>query len=698
MDYDSRHVYHWISVPIYSEISGEPEKRIRKLYREVIKDNSIPLSEIPEKDRDYYVQNVLLPDRIIDFSFLDAAKTYDGGKPIHNRDIRKLIDEMALMREAEEIVRSYSSLGTVTSHLRKLASDNGISYSTLIRRRKTYLNTTSLSRALLHSSSTEDTSDSYRTCCLLCRDLIIYLHEMPGKISGAKIFRDIKKAPEHPCSKCPYNKEYKSKPHKKGEEIPLATCRRKSKYMVKPNCDDTVCTIISRIPEQQDALALKGVKHWAALYHFAPAREKSKVVNRCWFSDHKHLDIVVRVRQKADGTWETARPWITAIIDDATDVLIAYVLSLYPNSDCIAECFARACAFTVDTPYCGIPDTFYIDNGADFCSRELRGLPNSQDEHLYLNKEFGENGILEWFGIKVIHALPYRGRSKTIEAIWGTIDKEWIKPLPGYCGSSPSDRPYILDQQIKNNEIYTFEQFADYFADHIYPAYNNFSVTKESPNDLYKRLPKASSYVPTWKTLAVLKSVSTERVLRSKGLEYGKNRFYWCSELGPKIEKEKNTKFRIFAFDTPFNRTVSVVLGHEYIGEAHLIEKLHVVEKNRHRVVEHIKEQQRQHRYYSSRLTQLHSVVLEADILDEVSQTPAVDNIRYAQKIDEERDREEASDESAIPGELKEKAVEYEKNFLEPDNSHTSGKISRMYREMGKMGRTINTQNKEETK
>ena len=53
---------------------------------------------------------------------------------------------------------------------------------------------------------------------------------------------------------------------------------------------------------------------------------------------------------------------------------------------------------------------------------------------------------MEWFGIKVIHALPYRGRSKTIESIWNTIDREWIRPLPGYCGSTPNERPFILEQ------------------------------------------------------------------------------------------------------------------------------------------------------------------------------------------------------------------------------------------------------------
>ena len=379
------------------------------------------------------------------------------------------------------------------------------------------------------------------------------------------------------------------------------------------------------------------------------------------------------------------RPWITAIIDDASDVMVSYVLSLRPNSDCIAECFARACAFTVDTPYSGICDYFYIDNGRDFRSNKMKGLPNSESEPLYLNKEFGESGILEWFGIKVIHALSHRARSKTIEAIWNTIDREWIRPLPGYCGSSLNERPFILEQQIKSNELYTFEQFADYFADVIYPKYNDFAVTKESPNSLYQRLPKASSYVPTWRTLSVLKSVSAERVIRTKGIQYGNNRFYWCSELAPLIERKKRTKYRIFAFDTPFNRNISVVYDHKYIGEAHLVEKLNVVEQNRYKIIHHIREQQAQHRFYSGKLEQLHSIVLQTDIADQVCHIPPVDNIRYGQAIDAERDASDAADDASIPEELKEKAAEYSRNLMNSESSlDKQGIITQSYRELGR--------------
>ena len=660
-------------------------KRIRKEYTQVIRDECIPLEEIPIDEQETYVNEYLLRGSIIDFPFLEKIHDYSLSKPLYSPEVQYEFKKMEIVRQANQICNSYASTGTSTIHLRELAKENNISFSTLARWRKKIMSDKSLALLANHILTKEDTEDKYRTCCFYCRDLIIVMKSAPGKISGSKIFRDIKARKPFPCSSCPYHPDVKNGPHKKKDYIPEATCKRNRTYMVTPNREDVVWTIIKRIPEQQKVLEWEGVRSWANQFHFTPAREKSQLVNECWFSDHKQLDIVVRTRKKKDGSWEVARPWITGIIDSATNVLVSYVLSLNPNSDCIAEAFARACAFTVDTPYYGIPDYFYIDNGKDYRSKRMKGLPNSETEHLYLNKEFGESGMLSWLGIKVIHALPYRGCSKTIESIWGTIDDEWIRPLPGYCGPKPDERPFILKQQIKDGDIYTFEQFADYFADTIYPEYNNFSVTNEAPNVLYKKLPKANNYVPNWRTLSVLKSKSDQRVIRPKGIQYGKKQHYWCSELGPLIEKKYSTKYTIFAFDAPFNRNISVVKGRKYIGEAHLIEKLNVVEKKRYKIIQHINEQDNQYKFYSERIERVHNIVLQTDILEEIDKVPAVDNIRYCQKIDTARDATEAVDDKRIPEPLKEQALFYSSNLLiEDTNPEIRGQISESMKELGR--------------
>ena len=674
---------HQISVSILAEITGRSENKIRKIYKQVIADECIPLSEIPRQFQEIYVREYLFRDQIIDFSFIDSITNLEESQLIASIDVKELFREMEMLRKGLSLSKSYATSGNLTEKLTDLAKSYGYSYVTYCRRRKIYMNNSSLRRALLHDSSTEDTYDRYRTVCFYCRDLIIFLHEKPGKISAAKIFRDINKIEPVKCSECPYHPEMKNKPHRKGCFIPEATCHRNLQTWVTPNCDDTVCAIIKRIPKQQDVLAWEGVRSWGAKFHYTPPRKKPDVVNKIWFADHKRLDVLLRVAQLPDGRWKIARPWITAILDCASNVLVSYVLSLNPNSDCIAECFARACAFTVDTPYAGIPDVFYIDNGKDFRSKRLDGLPNSDEPHLYLNKNFGESGILEWFGIKVIHALPYRGWSKSIESIWRVFDREWFKKLPGYCGENPQNRPYTLDADIAANNLYLFPQFADYFADTVYPEYNDFAVSGKSPNELYRTLPKASSYVPTWRTLSVLKSVSDTRDIGQKGIRYD-NKLYWCSELSPLIGT-KNV--RIFAFDTPFNRNISVVKDHEYIGEAHMIERLNVVEKQRHKVVEHVVEQQRHRKHYSTKINILHNIVLQTDASQRVLSVPAVDDIRYGQAIDVARDKSIAQDDKNIPNELKEQAIRYAENLLNSDDEREPGITTNFLYEIGKKAR-----------
>ena len=99
-------------------------------------------------------------------------------------------------------------------------------------------------------------------------------------------------------------------------------------------------------------------------------------------------------------------------------------------------------------------------------------------------------------------------------------------------------------------------------------------------------------------------------------------------------------------------------------------------------------EQQEQHKFYSKRLEQLHSLVFQSNILDEVCSIPPVDNIRYGQAIDTERDKNEATDDNAIPEELKAQAESYANNFLNPDdNPAGSGQISQTFRELGRQVR-----------
>ena len=109
------------------------------------------------------------------------------------------------------------------------------------------------------------------------------------------------------------------------------------------------------------------------------------------------------------------------------------------------------------------------------------------------------------------------------------------------------------------------------------------------------------------------------------------------------------------------------------------------MEQNRYKIINHIREQQAQHRFYSDKLEQLHSIALQTDIADQICHIPPVDNIRYGQAIDTERDSTVATDDKSIPEELKEKAAAYSRNLMSLESPlEPQGKTTQTYRELGR--------------
>ena len=216
-----------------------------------------------------------------------------------------------------------------------------------------------LMQLLEDPASSEDTRDRYLTCCFYARDYIIYRHWAVGRPSSAKILREMEDLRNFSCSQCPYHPDVKKGPHKKGDLIPTATCKRNRETMVIPNLPDTVCTIVNRSSDQETCLAWNGVRAWASQHNYTPLRNKPLEVNYVWIADHTKLNIFVKTTRNPDGTWNSKRVWLTGIIDAATNALVGYALTLQPNSTTIAEAFARACAFKVDCRYCGQPVYYY---------------------------------------------------------------------------------------------------------------------------------------------------------------------------------------------------------------------------------------------------------------------------------------------------------------------------------------------------
>ena len=665
---------YFISIPILSEITGTQPHKLRKMYAQIRDKDCIPLTEIPFDQQEAYVKDYLLRDCYVDIDLMQCADLRDD-TPYLSAGVQQFFDRANLIRSVLAIQAAYSADRSVTSHLKELSSSKGISYRTLMRERSRFMNHTSLMNLLSDPNKGEDTIDRYKTCCFYCRDYIIARHESVGRPFDNTILRETRNLATFPCSKCPYYPEVKEKSHGSNDYLPAATCRRNSTHMIVPNTRDTVNTITNRIPEQETYMAWAGVRAWMSKCQHTIPRIKPETVNFCWFSDHTLLDIMVKTKVYKDGHFDCGRVWLTGIMDIASNALIGYVLSTNPNSEIIAHAFATASAFKADSPFHGICQYWYCDNGKDYRSELMKGHPhNGSEPPLYLNKEFSESGILEWLGITQVTAKIFNARAKPIERVWRTIEDEFISKMQGYCGNKPDARPDTLSFDIKKGNLYTFEQFADIFAEHIFPGYNNFKAKdeSESPMERYLRLPKLKTIVPSWRTLAVLKKKKKSCAVYPNGIHYGtlngKPLIYWHPGLARFIRSQKPyEKVQVYAFDEPFNRSLAIVYGQVFIGEAHPVEGLNLIEEKRYRVIQHLQEQTVQLRVCSSHIRQIHNIVLKNNLIELGTGIPAIDNVAYGQVIDDDRDKSEAADDPRVPEELKDLASKYLDLQIEPE-------------------------------
>ena len=115
-------------------------------------------------------------------------------------------------------------------------------------------------------------------------------------------------------------------------------------------------------------LAHRGARAYGETFDLVHRREASRA-NAIWQVDHAQLDIRILLE---DGS--TARPWLTVVIDDYSRAVAGYYLGCEPPSSLRTALALRQGIWRKGDPHweiCGIPDTLYTDNGADFTSKHI---------------------------------------------------------------------------------------------------------------------------------------------------------------------------------------------------------------------------------------------------------------------------------------------------------------------------------------
>lgn len=172
----------------------------------------------------------------------------------------------------------------------------------------------------------------------------------------------------------------------------------------------TVWSIIRALDPEMVMLAQNGAATYRDCYELI-YRHRAAAPNALWQADHTMLDMLIL---DADGT--VVRPWLTAIMDDHSRVIVGYLVFLGAPSALQTALALRQAIWrkkNPDWPVCGIPEVLYVDHGSDFTSEHLDQAAAALRFQLVFSAV----------------ARP-QGRGK-IERFFGTLNTELLPELPG---------------------------------------------------------------------------------------------------------------------------------------------------------------------------------------------------------------------------------------------------------------------------
>ena len=565
-----------------------------------------------------------------------------------NRSEEHYLKSIQMFLEAARIRKTHAQDGTITKQLERLAHKHCISIRTLYR----YEAVPEIQAATpLFLDPVYWSKHMPKTICLLAIDLVFTLWLDPDhRLAQNAILRQTQAlAPKMACAHCPY---FAGSDSRSQLATPIQAqcpeCQLSSEHMLVPGNRHVINRLLSRIPEQQLCYCREGVRSWRARFgHFA-VREKPLNVNACFQGDHHVFDLFVdHVSSDSRGKKRhfLIRPVLTAWMDTASGCIVGWVISFLPNSDTIADAFSRAAAFTAGDEFAGLPASVYVDCGKDYSSALLQDLDpdlrNCVHPSERLNAALVGNALFAALNITVHKALPYHPQSKSIERFFGTLESTYIAPLPGWCGNSIAKRPPDFHRKVhrlqNEGKLFSLASFSQYFASVILPDYHH-TIPENAPDGLspierYRKLPKARDLVPSWKTMAVLKSRRDYYTVQRQGIRC-QNTFYWADALDPYV----GCRLLVYYSEALPPMSITVLLNGHYLCEAYPVEPLPFVDADPDRLQAHLDAQARQQKKMRAPITRLKRIMRVSGLAEAMSAKDALRMEAFGQTIDDVRD------------------------------------------------------------
>src|SRR6266567_1495718 len=191
----------------------------------------------------------------------------------------------------------------------------------------------------------------------------------------------------------------------------------------KPPCYERVRQIIKNLSPALVTYAHQGAAAYREEFDLLYRREATHA-NAMWQADHTPLDIML-----LDEEGKPAKPYLTAIEDDYSRLIVGYRLSFQTATALTTALTLRQAIWRKDDPRwsaCGIPRVFYTDHGSDFTSKHMEQVAADIGMELVFSKI----------------AVP-RGRGK-VERFFRSVDQLFLQDVPGYTPKGYPDAEATL--------------------------------------------------------------------------------------------------------------------------------------------------------------------------------------------------------------------------------------------------------------
>jgi putative transposase len=303
-----------------------------------------------------------------------------------------------------------------------------------------------------------------------------------------------------------------------------------------------VYRVVRAMPASLLTLAHQGSRVYSESFDLVHRREASKP-NAIWQADHAQLRIKL-VRE--DGS--TARPWLTAVIDDYSRAIAGYYLGFDPPSVLRTSLALRQGIWRKGDPrwpVCGIPAILYTDNGADFTSRHMEQVAAD-------------------LKIQLIFSTPGhpRGRGR-IERFFRTVNDMFLCTQDGYLGKVRRKPSLTLEQLDARFRLFLLGEYHTHStSDHGYVP-----ITRWEGDGFLPRMPDSLEQLDL-----LLVHEIRERKVRPDGIHFHRLR-YLSSTLAAYVGESITIRYdprdmgevRIFYKDRFLCRAISADLAGEAI-------------------------------------------------------------------------------------------------------------------------------------